>query len=100
MSMTSAAIKTSVFCDLETSLCPRTVLVKERMNGHTFSSEVQARGRSRTRQALTTVAVEESLGLQADTHACTGPAFCPLLGMVAYHTLHGSSCGHGRSPLL
>jgi len=57
MSMTSAEIKTSVFCDLETSLCPRTVLVKERMNGHTFSSEVQARVRSSTRQALTTFAV-------------------------------------------
>ena len=57
MSMTSAEIKTSGFCDRETYLCPRTVLVKERMNGHTFSSEVQARVRSSTRQALTTFAV-------------------------------------------
>ena len=32
MSMTIAETKTAVFCDLETSLCPRTVLVKERMN--------------------------------------------------------------------
>ena len=57
MSMPIAEIKTSVFCDLATSLCPRTVLVKERMNGHTFSREVQARVRSSTRQALTTFAV-------------------------------------------
>jgi len=38
MPMTIAEIKTSVFCDLETYLCPRTVLVKDRMNGHAFSS--------------------------------------------------------------
>ena len=57
MSMTMADIKTSVFCDLETYLCPRTVLGKDRMNGHTFSSEGQARVRSSTRQALTTFAV-------------------------------------------
>ena len=79
MSMTMAEIKTSVFCDRETSRCPRTVLVKERMNGHTCSSEVQARVRSSTRQAWTTVAVEESLVLQEDKHACTGPAFFHLL---------------------
>jgi hypothetical protein len=32
MSMTIAEIKTSVFCDLETYLCPRTVLVVDFVN--------------------------------------------------------------------
>ena len=69
MAMTMAASKASVCCDLEPSLCPRTVLVKERMNGPTFSREVQAGVRSRTRQALTTCAGEESLFLQEDKPA-------------------------------
>ena len=57
MAVTIAETKTPVFCDLETYPYPRTVLVKRQAERHTLSSEVQARGRSRTRQALTTFAV-------------------------------------------
>ena len=64
MSMTSAETKRPVFCDLETYLCPRTVLCKRQDERYTLSSEVQARGRSSTRQALTTVAIGGSLSLQ------------------------------------
>ena len=39
MSMTSAETNQSVFCALETSLCPRTVLGKRQDKRHTFSSE-------------------------------------------------------------
>jgi len=44
MSMTSTETHSSVFCDRETSRCPRTVLVKGRMNGHPFSSEGSGSG--------------------------------------------------------
>jgi len=57
MSMTSAETAKPVFCDRETSLCPRTVLVKQQDKRATFSREGQARVRSSTRQALTTVAI-------------------------------------------
>ena len=57
MSMTSAETNRAVFCDLETYLCPRTVLVKRQDKRDTFSSEGQARVRSSTRQAWTTFAV-------------------------------------------
>jgi len=50
MSMTSAETHPSVFCDLETYRCPRTVLVKRQDKRATFSSEVPARGRSSTRE--------------------------------------------------
>jgi hypothetical protein len=57
MSMTSAETNRAVFCDLETYLCPRTVLVKRQDKRYTLSSEGQARVRSSTRQAWTTFAV-------------------------------------------
>ena len=57
MAVTIAETKTPVFCDLETYPYPRTVLVKRQAERHTLSSEVQARGRSSTHQALTTVAI-------------------------------------------
>ena len=38
MSMTSAETKWAVFCDLETYLCPRTVLVKRQDKRYTLSS--------------------------------------------------------------
>ena len=44
MSMTSAETNRAVFCDLETSLCPRTVLVKKEDARHTFSSEGSGSG--------------------------------------------------------
>src|SRR6266849_3526224 len=62
--MTIAATKTPVFCDRETDLCPRAVLGQRQEKRHTLSSEVQARGRSSTRQALTTVAIGENLSRQ------------------------------------
>ena len=57
MLMTRAATHPCGRCDLETYRCPRTVLVKGRMNDYTFSSEGQARVRSSTRDPLTTFAV-------------------------------------------
>ena len=57
MKMTIAETAKPVFCDLETYPYPRTVLVKRQDGRHTLSSEVQARGRSRTHQALTTGAI-------------------------------------------
>ncbi len=65
MSMTSAETYPSVFCDLETYLCPHTVLVKGRISVTRFPVRVQARGRSSTREALTTVAVEYRLSLES-----------------------------------
>jgi hypothetical protein len=64
MAVTIADTKTSVFCDRETYPYPRTVLVKRQDERHTLSSEVQARGRSRTPQALTTVAIGDSLSIE------------------------------------
>ena len=64
MAVTIAETKTPVFCALETYSYPRTVLVKRQDERHTLSSEVQARGRSSTHQALTTVAIGESLSRQ------------------------------------
>src|SRR5882724_1980728 len=54
---------TCVLCDLETYLCPRTVLVKRQDKRVTFSSEVQARVRSSTREPLTTRAVCTGAGV-------------------------------------
>ena len=44
MFMTSAETTKAVFCDLETSLCPRTVLGKKEDERHTFSSEGSGSG--------------------------------------------------------
>ena len=65
MSMTSAETHPSVFCDLETYRCPRTVLVKGRINVIRFPVRVQARVRSSTREALTTFAVWYRLSLES-----------------------------------
>ena len=64
MFMTIVETKTPVFYDRETYLCPRTVLGKRQDTRDTLSREVQARGRSSTRQALTTVAIGESRSIQ------------------------------------
>ena len=69
MSMTSAATHPAVFCDLETYPCPRTVLVKGRMNDHPFSREGQARVRSSTREPLTTRAVCPGAGVSVSANA-------------------------------
>ncbi len=58
------ATKTPVCCDRETSLWPRTVLGTRQEKRHTRSREVQARGRSSTRQAWTTVALGARRSLQ------------------------------------
>ena len=58
MPVAMAATKTPVFCDRETYPSPRTVLVKRQDARHTLSREVQARGRSRTQHAWTTVALD------------------------------------------
>jgi len=64
MCMTSAETQQSGCCDLETYRCPRTVLVKGRINVRRSPVRGQARVRSSTRYALTTYAVWENLCLQ------------------------------------
>jgi hypothetical protein len=60
---TSAESYQCVLCDLETSRCPRPVLCTRQDTRATFSSEVQARVRSRTRAPLTTLAVGAGAGV-------------------------------------
>src|SRR5882672_10805176 len=59
---------TFVRCDLETALCPRTVLCKRQDTRVTFSSEVEARGRRRTRAPLTTRAVCTGAGVRVSAN--------------------------------
>jgi len=68
MTVAMAATKTPVFCDLATYPSPRTVLVKRQDERHTLSREVQARGRSSTHQAWTTVALGASRSIQGIEH--------------------------------
>src|SRR5712691_10219793 len=68
MTVAMAATKTPVFCDLATYPSPRTVLVKRQDARHTLSREVQARGRSSTHQAWTTVALGASRSIQGIAH--------------------------------
>jgi hypothetical protein len=57
----------SMLCDLETSWCPRIVLGKRPDKRRTFSREVQARVRSRTREPLTTIAVSVGVGVDVSS---------------------------------
>ena len=91
MSMTSAETHPSVFCDRETYPCPRTVLVKGRMNDHPFSSEGQARGRSSTREALTTSTVWARLSRQVGPTLIARPVFFHLRAVAAQNTIDGAS---------
>jgi len=91
MSMTSAATHPAVFCDLETYPCPRTVLVKGRMNDHPFSREGQARVRSSTRESLTTSTVWSCLSRQVGPALIARPVVLHLRAVAAPNTRYGAS---------
>jgi len=78
--MTSAETTQAVFCDLETYLCPRTVLVKKEDERHTFSSEGSGSGEEQHTSSVDNCCHIRKPGNTAHTKTdeCDSSYFTPL----------------------